>query len=287
VPIEVTLTRIQMSGRPIIQAVIVDITERKKAEAELLKSLAREKELSALKTNFVSMVSHEFRTPLGIIMSSSEILHAYFERLEKPEREEHLLSIEKNTRRMANLMEEVLLLSRVEAGKLTLDPQSVELPGLCRRLVDEVISATNRRNPIELTVEADVGEAFLDERLLRHILTNLLTNAVKYSSEGAPVSFAVSRLATKVHFEVVDRGIGIPEEDQKWLFNAFQRGRNVGSIPGTGLGLVIVKRCVELHRGTIRIESAPGFGTQVEVEVPLALAALDAKLAETQLTAVP
>jgi PAS domain S-box-containing protein len=281
IPLEVTLTRIQMSGRPIIQAVIVDITERKKAEAELLRSLAREKELSALKTSFVSMVSHEFRTPLGIIMSSSEILHAYFEQLEKVEREQHLHSIQKNTRRMANLMEEVLLLSRVEAGKLTLDPQALDLPALCRRLVDEVLSATNRRSSIELTVNAEVGEAYLDERLLRHILTNLLTNAVKYSSEGAPVKFLVARLATKVRFDVIDTGIGIPEEDQKWLFNAFQRGRNVGTIPGTGLGLVIVKRCIELHRGTIRIHSAAGRGTRVEVEVPLALAALDPKVHET------
>src|SRR4029078_8140359 len=155
-----------MSARPIIQAVIVDITERKKAEAELLRSLAREKELSALKTNFVSMVSHEFRTPLGVIMSSSEILHAYFNQLETSEREEQLVSIQKNTRRMANLMEEVLLLSRVEAGKLTLDPQAGELPGLCRRLVHQVLSATNRRCRIELTVDPEVGEGFLDERLL-------------------------------------------------------------------------------------------------------------------------
>ncbi len=275
VPIEVMLTRIQMSGRPIIQAVILDITERKKAEAELLKSLAREKELSALKTNFVSMVSHEFRTPLGIIMSSAEILAEYLGRLDPVERNDHLQSIRKNTRRMADLMEEVLLLSRVEAGKLTLDPQAVDLGSLCRRLMDEVMSATNRRCPIELTVDGSPGEAFVDERLLRHILTNLLTNAIKYSPEGSVVSFGMMRLAARVRFEVADRGIGIPEEDQKWLFNAFQRGRNVGNIAGTGLGLVIVKRCVELHRGVIRIQSSAGQGTRVEVEVPVALAALD------------
>jgi PAS domain S-box-containing protein len=277
IPIEVMLTRIQMTGRPIIQAIILDITGRKKAEAELLRSLAREKELSALKTNFVSMVSHEFRTPLGIIMSSSEILQTYFEQLPPPERNEHLISIQKNTRRMADLMEEVLLLSRVEAGKLTLDPQALELPSFCRRLVDEVLSATNRRCPIELTVDSAVDEAFVDERLLRHILTNLLTNAVKYSGEGSAVRFSVARLGTRIRFEVVDTGIGIPEEDQKWLFNAFQRGRNVGTIPGTGLGLVIVKRCVELHRGTISIHSGAGQGTRVEVEVPVALAARDAR----------
>lgn len=281
VPLEVILTRIQMSGRPIIQAVILDITERKKAETELLKSLAREKELSALKSNFVSMVSHEFRTPLGIIMSSSEILREYFNRLDSAERGEHLLSIQKNTRRMADLMEEVLLLSRVEAGKLNLEPQSIDIAVFCRRLVDEVISATNARCPIELTLESLEGETYADERLLRHILTNLLTNAVKYSGEGVPVKFAAQRLGTRVRFEIADKGIGIPEADQKWLFNAFQRGRNVGSIPGTGLGLVIVKRCVELHRGAIRIESSPGHGTRVEVDIPTALAALDAKSSNT------
>ena len=277
VPLEVILTRIQMSGKPIIQAVILDITERKEAEAELLKSLAREKELSALKSNFVSMVSHEFRTPLGIIMSSSEILDEYFDRLEPADRAEHLESIKKNTRRMAELMEEVLLLSRVEAGKLSLDPQALDLAVFCRRLVDEVLSATHRRCPIELTVDSPNEETFADERLLRHILNNLLTNAVKYSPEGAAVHFTVTRLATRVRFAVQDHGIGIPEQDQKWIFHAFQRGRNVGNIPGTGLGLVIVKRCVELHRGTIRIESAAGSGTKVEVEVPVALATLSSK----------
>ena len=277
VPLEVILTRIQMGGKPLIQAVILDITERKEAEAELLKSLAREKELSALKSNFVSMVSHEFRTPLGVIMSSSEILESYFDELPREQRVEQLESIKKNTRRMADLMEEVLLLSRVEAGRLSLEPQAIDLAVFCRRLVDEVLSATHRRCPIEVTLDATHGETYADERLLRHILNNLLTNAVKYSSEGVAVQFFMTRMATRVRFLVVDHGIGIPEQDQKWIFNAFQRGRNVGNIPGTGLGLVIVKRCVELHRGTIQIDSAVGRGTKVEVEVPVALATLAPK----------
>jgi PAS domain S-box-containing protein len=277
VPLEVILTRIQMGGKPLIQAVILDITERKEAEAELLKSLAREKELSALKSNFVSMVSHEFRTPLGVIMSSSEILESYFDALPTEQRVEHLESIKKNTRRMAELMEEVLLLSRVEAGRLSLEPQPIDLAIFCRRLVDEVLSATHRRCPIEVTLDATDGDTYADERLLRHILNNLLTNAVKYSPEGVAVQFFMTRMAAGVRFLVVDHGIGIPEQDQKWLFNAFQRGRNVGNIPGTGLGLVIVKRCVELHRGTIKIDSVVGRGTKVEVEVPVALATLAPK----------
>jgi signal transduction histidine kinase len=178
---------------------------------------------------------------------------------------------------MADLMEEVLLLSRVEAGRLTLDPQSLDLVVFCRRLIDEVLSATGHRCPIDLQVDSIDHETFADERLLRHILTNLLTNAVKYSPEGTPVTFAMTRLAARIRFEVVDHGIGIPEQDQKWLFNAFQRGRNVGNIPGTGLGLVIVKRCVELHRGTIRIDSEVGRGTKVEVDVPAALATIGSK----------
>jgi PAS domain S-box-containing protein len=281
VPLEVMLTRIQMGGKPLIQAVIMDITERKKAESELLKALAREKELGALKSNFVSMVSHEFRTPLAIIMSSAEILAEYFEQLEAADRIDHLRSIQKNTRRMADMMEEVLLLSRVEAGRLTLEAQPIELPLFCRRLVDEVQSATHRRCPIELNVGDFDTETFADERLLRHILTNLLTNAVKYSPEGSPVDFRMNRFGTRVQFVVGDRGIGIPDKDQKWLFNAFHRGGNVGEIPGTGLGLVIVKRCVELHRGAIRIDSEVGRGTVIEVEIPVAAAALELKPSTT------
>lgn len=280
-PLEVVLTRVPMGGRPLIQAVVVDISERKKAESELLKSLAREKELSALKSNFVSMVSHEFRTPLGVIMSSAEILKEYFERLEPADRAEHLGSIVKNTRRMSDLMEEVLLLSRVEAGKLEFEPRPLDLASFCRRLTDEVLSATSHRCPIELELPSFLPEGQADERLLRHILTNLISNGVKYSPAGQSLRLmltlenqlvAADSFAGLAVFEICDRGIGIPEGDRKWLFSAFHRGRNVGNIPGTGLGLTIVKRCVDLHRGTIEIQSplpSGQKGTRVLVRIPL------------------
>lgn len=268
-PVEVILTRVQMGGRPLIQAVMHDITDRKKAEAELLKALAREKELSALKTNFVSMVSHEFRTPLGIIMSSVDILGAYLARLEPAEREEHLASIRKNVRRMSSLMEEVLLLSRADAGKLSFTPAPLDLPAFSQRLAEEIHSATGRRCPIRFSVHWPLETAEADERLLRHILANLLTNAVKYSPENSPVDFSLRLKEGRALFQIQDLGIGIPEQDQPWLFNAFHRGRNVGGIPGTGLGLVIVKRCAELHGGAIRLESAPGQGTRIELELPV------------------
>jgi PAS domain S-box-containing protein len=269
VPLEVILTRIEMSGRRIIQAVIHDISARKKAEAELLRALAREKELSALKSNFVSMVSHEFRTPLGVIMSSSEILQDYLEELDPGEREGHLRSIARNTRRMSELMEEVLVLGRLDAGKMDFNPAPLDLRILCSRLVDEVHSATDRLCPIELNAGDVPGEAHGDERLLRHILLNLLTNAVKYSEAGQPVDFVLHRDEGEAVCTIRDHGIGIPEADQPHLFNAFHRGHNVGQRPGTGLGLVIVKRCVELHGGKIAVKSKPGEGTTMTVRLPM------------------
>jgi len=268
-PIEVILTRIQWSGRQMIQAVISDITERKNAEAELLKALAREKQLGELKSNFVSMVSHEFRTPLGIIMSSAEILEDYLERLPPEERNEHLKSIQKNTRRMADLMEEVLLLGRFEAGKMDFQPKPLDLRGFCQRLVDEVLSAADCRSPIKVDCPAFSGQAYGDERLLRHILLNVLTNALKYSECGQPIRFEIQREGRDAVCRIIDRGIGIPEADREWLFNAFHRGRNVGQRPGTGLGLVIVKRCLDLHSGRVQIESKIGEGTTVTIRIPV------------------
>jgi PAS domain S-box-containing protein len=269
VPMDVLLTKVHWGGRWFFQAMVEDITERKRAEEELLRALAREKELSQLKTNFVSTVSHEFRTPLGIIMSSAQILGDYLDRLEPEERREHLLSITKNTRQMASLMEEVLVLSRVDSGKMVCEPAPLDLAGLCRRLTDEVLAATHRQCPIQLRVAAAGAQACADERLLRHILTNLLSNAVKYSPAGSPVDFEIRREDREAVCVIRDRGIGIPEPDREWLFDAFHRGRNVGDRPGTGLGLTIVKRCVELHGGQITLQNAPGGGTEFLVRLPI------------------
>lgn len=247
--------------------VAFDVTRRKQVEEELVKSVAREKELSQMKTNFVSTVSHEFRTPLGIIMSSSQILSDYFEALSSEERQEHLASIARNTRSMAGLMEEVLLLSRVDSGKMACQCSALDITAFARRMVEEIYVATESRCPISLVADAE-AECWVDEKLLRHILTNLLLNAVKYSPEGSPIDFHVQAREDALTFTIVDRGIGIPEADQPWLFNAFHRGKNVGERHGTGLGLTIVKRCLELHHGTIQFSSKVGEGTTVLVRIP-------------------
>jgi signal transduction histidine kinase len=247
----------------------LDITQRKQAESELLRTLAREKELGQLRNKFVSMVSHEFRTPLAIIQSSAEILDDYLDRLGKSERKAHLQSIRKNTRRMAALMEETLLIGSFDAGQMEFKPALVELRTFLPRLVDEVLSATKRRCPIEFLLAEMPTKVQADERLLRHIFTNLLSNAVKYSEAGQAVRFEIGRSGPETVCTICDQGIGIPEADLEWLFNPFHRGRNVGDRPGTGLGLVIVKRCVDLHGGKIKIESKPDAGTSVTLKLTL------------------
>ena len=260
---------IEINREPHMLVVGLDITQRKQAEVELLHTLAREKELGQLRSNFISMVSHEFRTPLGIIQSSAEILEDYLLELTPAEREDHLQSIQKNTRRMAGLMEEVLLLGSLDAGKMEFRAEALELRTFARRLVDEVQSATAGRCPIELSLSEIPAEVYADERLLRHIFTNLLTNAIKYSDADRLVRFDIGRSGAEIVCTVRDQGIGIPEADREWLFNAFHRGHNVDDRPGSGLGLVIVKRCVDLHGGKVEVESEPGEGTLVTVRLPV------------------
>jgi PAS domain S-box-containing protein len=260
---------VSVGDRRCILSVGIDITDRKRAEAEVLQNYAREKELSELKSRFVAMVSHEFRTPLAIISSSAEILDAYLERLSTDERKSNIRDITDATRHMSRMMEEVLLLGRVEAGKLACRPALLDLAVFGQRLIDEVTSATNSRCPFQFTAAPGLPEAKADEGLLRHIFNNLLNNAAKYSPPGSVVEFQLEARGHLALFTVRDRGIGIPEADARLLFQAFHRGRNVGDTPGTGLGMTVVKRCVELHGGKIAFESKEGHGTTFVVALPL------------------
>ena len=259
---------IEINREPHVLGFGIDITQRKQAEVELLRTLAKEKELSQVRSQFVSIVSHEFRTPLGIIQSSAEILQDYFDQLDSAERKDHLASICKNTHRMAGLMEEVLFLGSFDAGKMQFKPAPLEFRTFVERLVDEVLSATDYRCPIRLSLSEMPSAIEADERLLHHIFTNLLTNAIKYSNVGRVVRFEIGCTGEEIVCIIRDQGIGIPEADLEWLFNAFHRGQNVANRPGTGLGLVIVKRCVELHGGKIKVESKVGQGSTVMVCLP-------------------
>lgn len=240
------------------------------ARAELERALAHERELGELKSRFVTMVSHEFRTPLGIIMSAVELVRHYSERLPDEEKERLLLEIHTSTKHMGDLMEQVLLLGRAEAGKVACNPRPLDLGRVAERVVAQTGASSGGKCPIVIAVEGEAGEISLDEALLRHILFNLLGNAVKYSPEDSVVTLRLSRRESGVRIEVIDRGIGIPEKDLPHLFETFHRCSNVGDIPGTGLGLVIVKRCAELHGGSVEVHSQPGEGTTFTVDLPIA-----------------
>ncbi len=258
-----------LNGEPHLLTVGLDITDRKEIESEIMRALEREKELSELKGRFVSMVSHEFRTPLGVIQSSADVLDRYLDRLTPEERRDYLAMIFRATRGLANLIESVLLLGRVEDGRMQFVPAPLDFVRLCGECVNEVQSATKARCPIEMTVTPGLEGARSDADLLRHVLTNLLNNAVKYSEPDSPVLLALARSGNEAIVTIRDRGIGIPDEDRAHLFTSFARGSNVGQRPGSGLGLLIVQRCVALHGGTIQVESTVGAGTKVTVTLPL------------------
>jgi len=236
--------------------------------AELHQALAEERELNRLKSNFIAMVNHEIRTPLALILGSAEILARYLDRLSPEKRTEHLQTITQSVDRMSGLLEDVLLFSKAEAGRMEFRPEPMDLREFCSQLADEMRSATHRRCPIVLTV-AEIGPARADKTLLRHILSNLITNAVKYSPAGTPVEVSVRSEAGEAIITVTDQGVGIPEADQKRLFSPFFRGKNVATLPGTGLGLVIVKHCTEQHGGQLQLTSVEGRGTTVTIRLPL------------------
>jgi len=247
----------------------VDIEQQKRAEVELMTAVQREKELSELKSKFLSMASHEFRTPLATILSSSELLERYAERIDPEEKASLLHSIESGAKRMNELINDVLTLGRAESGVLRLNPARLDLRELCQRVVREFRIALGRAHMVRLNDRFDLPAVEMDERLLRHILENLLSNAAKYSPEGSEIIVTLARRAEEVLIDVQDQGIGIPEPDQARLFETFHLASNVENRPGTGLGLAIVRKAVDLHGGSISFASAPGQGTRFSVRLPV------------------
>ncbi|MBE0620695.1 MAG: PAS domain-containing sensor histidine kinase [Burkholderiales bacterium] len=251
----------------------VDITQRKRAEVELLAALQREKELSEMKSKFVSIASHELRTPLATILSSAELLEHYSEKISVEDRLKMLHGMQAAVKRMNAMIEDVLIIGKAEAGALQFEPQPVDLRKLCQKVVEELRGGVASQHVIQYEQRFERASLNLDEKLLRHILSNLLSNAVKYSPPGSTVSLLLAECDGQAVIEVGDQGIGIPPEDQARLFESFHRASNVGSRQGTGLGLVIVKKAVELHGGAISIESKVDAGTRISVHLPLMQAA--------------
>ncbi len=253
---------------------INDIDQHKKVEEEMRHALEKEKELNELKTKFVSMASHEFRTPLTTILASSELLKYYGEKLTDRKKVEHFHRIESSVRNMTELLNYVLVIGKAEAGKLQFNPEPINLEEFCLNLVEEMQMGAGEKNQINFhfqdeRVPHERESIHMDEKLLRHIFCNLLSNALKYSPDNINVYFDLCLQDEQAIFLVRDEGIGIPPEEQDKLFETFHRAKNVGNIPGTGLGLNVVKKCVELHEGALMVASDIGYGTTFRVTLPL------------------
>lgn len=269
---DLTVTPIPGSDRPNqimgFAGVQHDISLRKQAEEDMRRALEKEKELGELKSRFISMTSHEFRTPLTTILSSAEMLEHYGARWAEEKKLTHIQRIKSSVQNMTRLLDDVLILGRAEAGRLELNPIPLDLVEFCRDLIEEMQLSAGPKHTLELTCEAACAPAQMDEKLLRQILTNLLSNAIKYSPKGGTVHLSLACQAGRATLQIRDHGIGIPEEALARLFETFHRARNVGAIPGTGLGLAIVKKSVDLHGGTINVYSQVGVGTTVTVVLP-------------------
>ncbi len=252
--------------------VLQDISDRKLAEAEVLKSLEKERELNELKSRVISMISHEYRTPLTIICSSAELLERYGPQWDEARRSTHFERIQNSVQHLTELVNDVLFLNRAEADRLDFSPAPLDIVAFFQNLFPELQDAfesqSDRTHPLAVDYPQGNPSCNVDERLLRQIVTNLFSNALKYSLEGQPIECKVHCEPEELIFSIRDRGIGIPAEDQSYLFDSFHRAANVGTIPGTGLGLSIVRKCIDLHGGQIQLTSQEGQGTCFTVHLP-------------------
>ncbi|MBK9061341.1 MAG: PAS domain S-box protein [Flavobacteriales bacterium] len=292
-PVEVGLNHFTVDKELYVMALVTDITERRKAEdalqrntaelekrveertAELAKgaravelALEREKELSALKSRFVSMASHEFRTPLSTIMGSADLIARYTEGPGNEKVHKHVQRIRAKVRELTAILNDFLSFERIGQGDLPSVPEDLDIVHLCIGLIEELRGMTKPGQALEFDHTSDERTVTLDHSTLVNTITNLVTNAIKYSPEGRPVILRTSVDNGCLRVAVIDKGMGIPSADQAHLFEPFFRAQNVLTIQGTGLGLNLVKRYLDLMGGTITFTSTPGEGSTFNVRIP-------------------
>lgn len=253
-----------------------EIAEREAAEAalranekQLKAALEKEKELNELKSRFVSMASHEFRTPLSTILSSADLVEAYTQEAQQEKRLRHTQRIKASVANLTSILNDFLSLSRLEEGKLSTNFSTFQAEEIWEEVAEGVQGMLKKEQQLRVDGLEKLPELYTDRRMLQNILYNLLSNAIKYSAAGQPIDCRLQAEAGRLHIEIQDYGIGIPESEQQHLFTRFFRAHNVENIQGTGLGLNIVKGYVELMGGSIRFESKMGQGATFFVELPV------------------
>ncbi|MFZ1029086.1 MAG: HAMP domain-containing sensor histidine kinase [Limnoraphis robusta] len=227
-----------------------------------------EHELNELKSRFITTVSHEFRTPLTTISFSAGLLENYSNKISEEKKHNHFLRIKQGIEQMTSLLEEVLIVSKLDSGDSEINFTPIDLEKLCSNLVEKM-QQKFPNNPIFFTSSGGENKVKLDENLIKQMLKNILDNALKYSQERGQIQLELITENNQAVLKVKDQGIGIPQKDQERLFTHFHRGTNVGTISGTGLGLSIVKKIVDLHQGQISYESEENVGTKITIILPL------------------
>jgi PAS domain S-box-containing protein len=287
-PVEYISTPMHDEEGRLIGAVVTfrDITKRRWAEevlqrtneeleqkvqertAKLRQANHQLRELSEMRSRFVAMVCHEFRNPLNNIALSVSSLNRYDSQLSPEDKTNYLLNIKDSVERMTQMIDDILVIGKIEAKVLQVNPEPLDVVAFCRTLVNER-EFRRPQAPVEFACRSRQLITNVDKRLLRSILSNLLSNAIRYTPEPRAIRLKVSKRQQRLTLQVQDEGIGIPPEDKRHLFEPFHRGRNVSNIPGTGLGLSIVKQFVDLQGGTIEVNSKVDKGTTFTVQLPL------------------
>jgi len=283
-PTEISLGSFILEGERLAVAFITDISERKVLEEkqknqahemeekvherthELAQTLEREKEINELKTRFVSMASHEFRTPLSAILTSVSLIGKYTLSEQQDKRDKHINRIKSSVSNLTSILNDFLSLDKLEQGKVEIEKTSFSLYEFCQTVLSEMEDITKTGQVVKLEMNDEIYILAQDKRILRNVLINLISNSIKYSPENSTVDLRATDISGKVVIEVQDYGMGIPKEEQKHMFSRFFRAKNAINIEGTGLGLNIVKRYIELMNATISFESQTEVGTTFTIE---------------------